>query len=307
MKMLLNELNTNPLASYKQSSKMLERVFGVKIAFTNDANKLREGTKKATAILEKLKYDNKAIDNREVSKYSLIKETLTYLVEYDNDIRLGELKRDYTNSSKYRHTIDSMANQVDILMDEGDSYDTAIDQVMKVYNSCKLRFPPIQIETDVARQVHINNGSELPDYHELTPATASAMSLLDDMDQDDILEAIEEMKSINEGLLTESDVDFERLHEIAEALLEYDFDAHKGLSLAAKDDEEDNQGVKVQFGKRKPLSPKDLAQVQRFKKKHAAQKNTFSEEEVDEDHRFDDHEVTEPTDTAKEFKAKARR
>jgi len=106
--------------------------------------------------------------------------------------------------------------------------------------------------------------------------------LFDDMTSEEIVEAIEQMEAINEGLLTEAEVDNDQLVAIAEALLA-EWDA-SDLQLvrqknSASQDAADRQGVKVDFGKKKPMSPKDHATVQKFKKQFAAQAN---EEAVDE-------------------------
>jgi len=274
--MLLNEMNQTPLASFKKTSKLLENTFGVKVEFTNDLNKLRSAETKAKAIIENLKYQNYAIDNAEVSKYTLITEALTCLIRHENTQRIDELKMGYANSGTYRRIVDGLAEFVDNSMDIGDSFEEAIADAMKQYRSSKYRYPDYEIESDVQREVHIRNGEDLGSHTELVEPT----NLLDDMSQDDILESIEEMKAINEGLLTESDVDHARLLDIAEALLEFDYDAHQELKLQAKDGEEDKKGVDVKFGNRKPMSPKDHAQVQRFKKDFAG--NKFESNEVAE-------------------------
>jgi len=185
--MLLNELNTNPLASYKQSSALLENLFGVKVEFTGDLNKLREGEEKATAIIENLKYQNKAIDNREVSKYTLINETLSYLIEHENKQRLDELKHGYTSSSNYRTIVDGLVDYVDELMNIGDDFDEAVKDAMKKYRSCKHRYSDVEIESDIRREVLIRNGEELPSHTQVT-------SLYDSVD-----ESIEEGDFQNPG------------------------------------------------------------------------------------------------------------
>ena len=308
--MLLNELNQTPLASFEQTSKLLENTFGVKVEFTNDLNKLRNAESKATAIIENLKYQNHAIDNAEVSKYSLINEALTCLIEHENKQRIDELKMGYANSSTYRRIVDGLAEFVDNSMDIGDSFEEALADAMKQYRSSKYRYPDFEIEADVQTEVHMRNGEELPSHTQVT-------SLLDSMDQDEIIEAIEEMDAINEGLLTESDVDFTRLNEIADAIIAEDYRGDLELAQMKRQGEQDElarKGVDIKFGKRKPMSPADHAKVQRFKKQFASQatESQFSEEEVEEAKCFDgtdDCNQDNATPAAKAFvkaRAKAR-
>ena len=186
--MLLNELDQTPLASFKQTSKLLESTFGVKVEFTNDLNKLRNAETKATAIIENLKYQDHAIDNAEVSKYTLINEALTCLIEHENKQRIDELKHGYATSGIYRRIVDGLAEFVSNSMDIGDSFEESLADAMKQYRSSKYRFPDFEIEADVQREVHIKNGEELPDHTELVTT-----NLLDDMDQDEIIEALEEL------------------------------------------------------------------------------------------------------------------
>lgn len=264
--MLLNELNQDALGQFNAASTLLNSAYGVKLSFTADLNKLYAGVKTAKAITENLRYQNRAIDDSEVSKYVLITEALQNLINHENSQRMPLTELDITSTTRF--VIDSLVSAADGLMNIGDPFEDAIATGMKEYRSSKYRYDDVDIETEFRKRLIIKRGLETPKFTQITPQSAERSNLLDSMDFEAIAEAIDQMKAINKGLLTEDEVDYDNLNEIAEELIaEWDASDLKLVhDQETADRTKDNKkGVEVKFKQGKPLSPKDRAQVLRFK------------------------------------------
>lgn len=147
--MLIKDFDGSSLAKYKKASRMLESLYGIKISKSNDLSKLREGLSNATGIVAKLKDNNKAINDRDVLKYTLISEALQDLIDFENKNRLDELDSSYCDSVKYKQIISWLSDYCTKCMNIGDSLEDSVYDAMKQYRSSQYRFPDSQVENDL--------------------------------------------------------------------------------------------------------------------------------------------------------------
>jgi hypothetical protein len=147
--MLINDFNGSDLVKYKKASRMLESIYGIKLAKSNDLNKLHESMNNANKIISNLKTKSKAINDREVIKYTLISEALQDLINFENKTRLDEIDAGYNDSPQYRQIISWLGDFCNKCLSVGDSIDDSVYDAMKQYRSSKYRFPDLQVELDL--------------------------------------------------------------------------------------------------------------------------------------------------------------
>lgn len=210
--MLIKDFDGSSLAKYKKASRMLESLYGIKISKSNDLSKLHEGLGNAKGIISKLKEQNKAINDRDVLKYTLISEALQDLIDFENKNRLDELDSSYSNSIKYKQILSWLADYCTKCMDIGDSMEDSVYDAMKQYRSSQYRFPDAQVESDLYEYIMSRAEGYAP----------SKSSLLDSMSPEAIQEMFSRLKeACNSDKIDESlDKD---LYEFAKAVVEGNF------------------------------------------------------------------------------------
>lgn len=301
--MLLNEFGQAPQHKAKRSSKMLESTYGVKIAETSDLHKLFTSAKKAQAIMENLRLQNRSIDDKEYSKYALINETIVSKIDAIYEAKIQKLLEfdgmpNYNiNSSKFRNVVDSAVDKAISQYDSGmDLEDVLRHAVYSFRNTPGVVLPSeifkTEFEKEFSKKLYFSGREpELDQTPVHTPPQKELPPLTGGFEKATILDAVAQMESILEGTLTEGDYDEDHLMAVAEAIVESgDFYNPKKKSPIAKSQvdtaskyldflgsnlsiggEEDDAPVKPEFGKRKELSPADKAKILRIKQQAAKQ------------------------------------
>jgi hypothetical protein len=304
--MLLNEFNRSDAKNeYKSSVRLLESTYGVKIKETDDLHNLFVAASKAGAIMENLRLQNRTIEDKEYSKYALIKEAITskidaiYEERVQNLLEFEGIPSVNTGSAKFRRILDATVARAIEQYDSGmDLEDVTRNAVYAFRNTPGIVIPSeifkIEFEKAFLQKLYFSGRepemSQAPSYSD---TERPAATLLDSITEEELAEALANMEAVIEGKLTEdSDVDQARLQEIAEAIInEGDFYSSKDkkgnaigkqqADVASKyldflgsdlklDGEE--EPIEVKFGKDKAMSPADKAKIARIKKAAAAQK-----------------------------------
>lgn len=228
--MLLNEFNRpDSNLEHKKSARLLESAYGVKIKETNDLHELFTAASKANAIMENLRLQNRTIEDKEFSKYALIKEAITAKIDAIYEQRLMEFEgvpSVNTGSAKFRRILDATVARAIEQYDSGmDLEDVTRNAIYAFRNTPGIVVPSeifkIEFEKAFLQKLYFSGRepemSQGPSHYD---TAKPASTLLDSLNEEELAEALNQMDAIVEGALMESDVDLDRLTQIAEEILE---------------------------------------------------------------------------------------
>ena len=147
--MLLNELSISADRKITRINRLLKETYGFVLTSNVEVKKLERLASKIAEDIYELKLNGETPRDAEYSKKLLIKEGIATMLSKH---KLAEGMTG-PGSNVYRRVVSWLTDYACKLIDIGDSVDDAVTDAMRHYRSSKYRFPDMEVEHDLRKEI----------------------------------------------------------------------------------------------------------------------------------------------------------